>query len=438
MRSGEKFFIQFNRTEIFMPDAFALVDCNNFYVSVERVFNPKLQKKPVVVLSNNDGCIISRSEEAKQIGVKMGAPLFKMQGLLEKNRAKILSSNYELYGDMSSRLMESLRRFTPEIEVYSIDEAFLGLDTNRDELNQLGPIIQKNVKKWLGLPISIGIAQTKTLAKLANRIAKKSQKAKGILNLYHSPYLNEALKITKVDDIWGISRATAEKLQKHDIKTAYELSSIDLRLARKLLTVIGARIVLELRGISCLALEPAISPKHSITCSRSFGQSVRDFAKMREIIAVFLARAAEKMRRQHLAAKSVTVFIATDRFNPQPGFYSGSAAHSSIYPTDTNFELQEWAFLCLEKIFKKDFSYAKAGVILSEIVPAGELTGRLFDERKWQRYRNVTQAVDAINRKFGRNTIRFAVANPEGAWRGKEAYRSNRYTTRFGEILTVT
>jgi DNA polymerase V len=421
-----------------MTDAFGLVDCNNFYASAERVFNPKLDKKPVIVLSNNDGCIISRSDEARQIGVKMGAPLFKAQNLLDENDAEIFSSNYELYGDMSARFMGTLREFTPEIEVYSIDEAFLGFDSKRDNLNEIGFGIKEKVKKWTGLPTSVGIAQTKTLAKLANRIARNSQKAKGVLNLYKSPYLNEALKITEVGSIWGISGKTVEKLLRHNIKTAFELSALDLRQARKLLSVVGARIVLELRGVSCLPLESVSPMRRSITCSKSFGQTIETFGQMREAISVFISRAAEKLRKQNLAAKSVTVFIATDRFYSQPSYYSNAFTRSSAYPTDTNFELQKLAFSCLEKVFKAEYIYRKAGVILSDLVPADNLNGRLFDEEKWRRFRDVIQAVDKINGKFGRDTIRFAVANSEGVWQGKCAHRSNRYTTRFDEILTVT
>lgn len=421
-----------------MPNAFALVDCNNFYVSVERVFDPKLRRKPVVVLSNNDGCVISRSEEAKQIGIKMGTPLFKVQNLIEQNKVEIFSSNYELYGDMSARFMGTLREFTPEIEIYSIDEAFLGFDPKRDNLNEIGFSIREKVKKWTGLPTSIGIAQTKTLAKLANRIARKSNKAKGVLNLYHSPFLNEALKITEVGDIWGISRNTVEKLLRHNIKTAFDLSAMDLRAARKLLSVVGARIILELRGVSCLSLETVKPKRHSVTCSRSFGRSIENYPQMREAVAVFAARAAEKLRKQNLAAKFITVFIATDRYNSQPSYYSNAFTCGSIYPTDTNFELQKLAFLCLNKIFDKGYVYKKAGVTLSGLVSADGLTGRLFDEKENERLQRVTKAVDEINRKFGRDTIRFAVANSKGVWQGKCAYRSNRYTTQFKEILTVT
>ena len=298
-----------------MSNAFALIDCNNFYASTERVFNPKLHKKPVVVLSNNDGCVIARSEEAKQIGVTMGAPLFKVKNLLDENRAEIFSSNYELYGDMSARVMENLRSFSPEVEIYSIDEAFLGFDTKHDDFNEIGFNIREKIKKWTGIPVSVGIAETKTLAKLANRFAKKTD---GISNLYRSPFVEDALRITPVKDLWGIGRASVEKLENCGVKNAFDLREMDLRHARKMLTVVGARLVLELRGVSCLPLELVPPPKKSITCSRSFGQAVENYEIVREAVAFFLARAAEKLRKHNLAANAVTVFIGTDRFNPQP------------------------------------------------------------------------------------------------------------------------
>ena len=415
-----------------------MVDCNNFYVSCEQVFNPKLLKRPVVVLSNNDGCIISRSDEAKQIGVKMGAPLFKTQKLLEAHNAAILSSNYELYGDMSARVMKTLQHFTPEIEVYSIDEAFLGFETNRADLDKIGFQVKEKVKKWTGLPVAIGIAETKTLSKIANRIARKSAKAKGVLNLYQSPYINEALKMTEIGDVWGIGRSSVEKLLQHNIKTAFDLSLLDMQRARRLLTVVGARIVLELRGVSCLSLETVKPKRLSITCSRSFGQAVENYSQMREAVAVFIARAAEKLRRECLAAKSVTVFIMTDRFRADALYYSNTFTENSVYPTDTTFELQKLAFSCLDKIFADGHLYRKAGVILSGLISTDGLNGRLFDEKKWENSRRVMKAVDEINRKFGRGKIRLASANPEGVWRGKCERRSNRWTTRFDEILTVT
>lgn len=417
-----------------MSDAFALIDCNNFYASTERVFNPKLHKQPVVVLSNNDGCVIARSEEAKKIGVTMGAPLFKVKNLLEKNRAGIFSSNYELYGDMSARVMETLRLFSPEVEIYSIDEAFVGFDTNYDDLENIGSRIFKTIKKQTGIPVSVGIAETKTLAKLANRFAKNSN---GILNLYRSSKTEEILKNTPVKDLWGIGRASAEKLEKLKVKTAFELREMDLRCARKILSVVGARLVLELRGVSCLPLEIVPPVKKSITCSRSFGQTTTNYEIVREAVSFFITRAAEKLRKNNLAAKAVTVFIGTNRFNPQPDYYSNSATYISIYPSDIDHELQKLAFSCFDKIFRKDFFYQKAGVILSDLVPADELTERIYDEKKWERFRAVMKSVDEVNRKFGRDTVRLGLPLSNSVWRGKSEWRSNRYTTRFKEIATV-
>lgn len=417
-----------------MADAFALIDCNNFYASTERVFDAKLNKRPVVVLSNNDGCVIARSEEAKRLGVTMGAPLFKVKSLLEENEAKILSSNYELYGDMSARVMESLRSFSPEVEVYSIDEAFLGFDARRDDLEKTGSEIRETIRKWTGIPVSVGIAETKTLAKLANRFAKKTD---GFLNLYGSPFVEDALQMTPVRDLWGIGRASVEKLERLGVRNAFELREMDLRRARKVLTVVGARLVLELRGTSCLPLELVPPPKRSITCSRSFGRAACDYETVREAVAFFLTRAAEKLRRHRLAANAVTVFIGTDRFNPKPDHHSASETYCSIYPSDANFELRKWAFACLDKIFREGFHYRKAGVILSGLVPADELTERIFDEKKWERFRAVMKSVDEVNRKFGRDTVHFGLPSLNNAWRGRSEWRSNRCTTRFKEILKV-
>lgn len=421
-----------------MADAFALVDCNNFYVSVERVFNPKLHRKPVVVLSNNDGCVISRSDEAKDIGIKMGAPVFKIKDFLNENAVKILSSNYELYGDMSARVMEVLRDFSPEVEIYSIDEAFAGFDSRHDDLNKIGAKIQEKVKKWTGIPVSVGVAETKTLAKLANRFAKK-EKTSGTLNLHCSSSVKDLLQNTPVQDLWGIGRKSVEKLENLGVKNALQLREMDLRYARKLMTVVGARLVLELRGTSCLPLELAPPAKRSITCSRSFGQAIENYSVVREAVSFFLTRTAEKLRKNNLAANVVTVFIGTDRFNPKPDYYSDSATFVSNYPSDANHELQKWAFACLDKIFRKDraFSYRKAGVMLSGLVPIENLTNRIFDRKKWEKLHSVMQAVDEANKKFGRDSVHLGIPSTKNVWRGKSEWRSNRCTTRFKEILTV-
>lgn len=420
-----------------MPQAIALVDCNSFYASCERVFDRSLHKKPVVVLSNNDGCVVARSDEAKQIGVSMGAPLFKVEGLLDAHEAAIFSSNYTLYGDMSARVMEHLRDFTIEVEIYSIDEAFLALDEGKANLDTLGREIREKLYKWTGIPTSIGIAETKVLAKIANRIAKKSEKAKGVLDLYRSPHKELVLETTAVEEVWGIGPSYSQTLKHNGIYTARGLRDVDLRWARKALTVDGARIVMELRGTQCFPLELAPPPKQSITCSRSFGQTIENFRDIKQALAFFLSRVAEKLRRHKLAAHSVTVFISTDRFNPQPEYYSNAATYASVFPTDANQELQAWAIGCLSKIFRAGFGYRKAGITLSGLVPADKLTERMFNDERWERFRRVMAAVDEINRKFGGDTVRFAVANPAGAWRGRAGRLSSRYTTHFDEILQI-
>lgn len=420
-----------------MPEAIALLDCNNFYASVERAFDASLSNKPVVVLSNNDGCVIARSAEAKRLGVTMGAPLFKIEGWLAELDAKVFSSNYELYGDMSHRVMENLHEFTPEVEVYSIDEAFLGLQARKQSFDCLGREIQEKMYKWTGIPVSIGIAETKVLAKVANKLAKVSEKARGVLDLYQSMHTDAALAQTPVGEVWGIGRKSTEKLSENDIFSALELKNAELRWIRRTLSVTGARIVTELRGVRALPFDLSPPPKRSITCSRSFGQAVESFAHLKEAVAVYLSRAAEKLRRANLAANSLTVFVSTDRFNPQPEYYSNAATYASAVASDANPELQTWAFSCLERIYKKGFCYRKAGVMLAGLVPADKLTTRMHDDERWERFRQVMKAVDEINRKFGRDTIRLGAAQTSEAWRGRAERRSSRYTTRLSEIMQI-
>lgn len=418
-------------------NAIALLDCNNFYASCERVFDASVKKKPVVVLSNNDGCVIARSEEAKQIGVTMGAPLFKVESLLLEHDAEIFSSNYALYGDMSGRVMNLLENFTPEIEVYSIDEAFLSLEPRKKSLNNLAHSIREKMYKWTGVPVSIGIAETKVLAKIANKRAKKLEETKGILNLYKSDKTPNILKEILVSDIWGIGYRSSLKLRDNNIKTAWELRETDNRFVRRLLTVTGARIALELRGIKCLPFELVQTKKHNITCSRSFGETVNDYQSLKEATLFFLTRACEKLRKHNLAASAVSVFISTDRFRPVPADYSNSATYSSTYPTDSNQELQSWAIKTLERIYKEHYEYRKAGIILSGLVPAENLTKRMFDDERFQKQHKLMKAIDEINQKFGKDSVRFASVKTEGNWKMKQTRKSQNYTTNWNELLTV-
>lgn len=421
-----------------MPNAIALLDCNNFYASCERVFDASIKTKPVVVLSNNDGCVIARSEEAKQIGVTMGSPLFKVQSLLEDNDAEIFSSNYALYGDMSGRVMNLLHNFTPEVEIYSIDEAFLNLEPRKHSLENLAHSIREKMYKWTGIPVSIGIAETKVLAKIANKRAKKAElKAQGVLNLYRSNKIEGILKETKVDDVWGIGYRSGLKLRTNNILTAWQLRQTDNRFIRRLLTVVGARIALELRGVKCLPFEQSSIKKHSITCSRSFGQTVSNYELIREAVFYFLTRACEKMRHHKLAANAATIFISTDRFRPVPEPYSQSATYSSTYPTDSNQEIQEWTIKTLERIFKPSFEYRKAGIILSGLVPSESLTKRMFDDKVFQKQHNLMKAIDDINQKFGKDTVRFGSVKTTGNWKTKQTRKSQSYTTNWNELLVV-
>jgi DNA polymerase V len=421
-----------------MNNAIALLDCNNFYASCERVFDASVREKPIVVLSNNDGCVIARSEEAKEIGVTMGSPLFKVEALLDEHDAEIFSSNYALYGDMSGRVMNLLENFTPEIEVYSIDEAFLSLEPRKKSLDNLGRSIREKIYKWTGIPVSIGIAETKVLAKIANKRAKKSALCEqGVLNLYRSDKTEPILKDTLIDGVWGIGYRSGLKLKEQNILTAWQLREADNRLVRRLLTVTGARIALELRGIKCLPFEQVQTKKHNITCSRSFGQTVNDYENLKAATLYFLTRACEKMRKHELAANAVTVFISTDRFRPVPAPYSNTATYSSNFPTDSNQELQYWATKTLERIYKPHFEYRKAGIVLSGLVPTEKLTKRMFDDKKFQQQHKLMKAMDEINKKFGKDTIRFAAVKTEGDWKMKQTRKSPGYTTNWNELLTV-
>ncbi|HEY9283356.1 MAG TPA: Y-family DNA polymerase [Pyrinomonadaceae bacterium] len=418
-------------------NAIALVDCNNFYASCERVFDARLVGRPVVVLSNNDGCVVARSNEAKALGIRMGAPLFQVRDLVDLHNVAVLSSNYALYGDMSARVMHALQEFSPEVEVYSIDEAFLSLDCRPEWLPELGRRIRERVYKLTGVPVSVGIAATKTLSKFAGEIAKKSEKAGGVLSLFDSPHLDTALERTLVSDVWGVGRQYTKLLNARGITNALQLRDCDVRWARMAMTVVGARIVEELRGVACLPLQLCPPPKRSITCSRTFGRAVTTLSEIREAVAFFMTRAAEKMRRRGLCASAVTVFFSTNRFNKSARQYANSATVELACPTDTTQELLSHAMRLAEGIFREGYEFKKAGVLLSGIVPASPLTKRMHDDEQNERMRKVIRAVDRINAKLGRDAVRFAVSGLKREWMTRCEKRSPRYTTSWSELLTV-
>ena len=418
-----------------MAAAFALIDCNNFYVSCERIFDPGLLGRPVVVLSNNDGCVVARSREAKALGIGMGVPLFKVRQTVERHGVPVYSSNYALYADISSRVMAALREFADRVEVYSVDEAFLGLEGRGGpgSYRGLGEEIRDKLLKWTGVPVTVGVAATKTLAKVAGRLAKTSEKAAGVLDLTDSPYLELALARTPVAEVWGVGPAYSALLRARGIETALQLRDADVGWARRAMTVVGARVVLELRGVSCLPLETAPPAKRSITTSRSFPGPVTKPSELREAVSVFVTRCAEKLRRAGLAACAVTVFVQTGRFSAGPA-YSNSATLEMVYPSDSTQELLRHALEGLRRIHRGGYEYRKAGVMLSGLTPAARLTGRLFDDETLERFRRVMPVVDMLNRKYGRDTVRLAAANPEGGWRMKAGRRSPRYTTRLSDV----
>jgi DNA polymerase V len=420
-----------------MKNIFALVDCNNFYVSCERVFEPSLEGRPVVVLSNNDGCVVARSEEAKRLGIGMGVAFFKVKDLAHKHGVEALSSNYSLYADMSRRVMDTLCNFTPEIEVYSIDEAFLNLSGLGDNLTEYGRRIRQTVKQWTGMPVSIGIARTKTLTKIANRIAKRSPKAAGVLELVESAHIDEALAQTKVENIWGVGIKTCIKLKRAGISTALALRGVDVEWMRRRFGVTGVRTVYELRGISCYELEEQPPAKKGVTVSRIFGRKVEAIEELKEAIASYACRAGEKLREQGLVAGAMTIFVMTSRFvEPRRRYFNSRAVN---FPTATSYtpELIDYAARAVERLYRKGFLYNKAGVILSDLVPENRVQGNLFDEADRQKSRRLMRAVDAVNGRLPYKPLMWAAEGINQPWRTKFTRRSKRYTTQWDELVEV-
>jgi DNA polymerase V len=418
-----------------MTALFALIDCNNFYVSCERLFQPTLLGKPVVVLSNNDGCVIARSDEAKALGIPMGLPAFKLADLVKEHPVEVYSSNYTLYGDLSARVMTTLTQWAPAVEIYSIDEAFLdltGLSTH--DLTGYGQTLQTTLQQWTGIPVSIGIGPTKTHAKLANRLAKRSPQ--GVVTLTAASEIDATLACTRVEDIWGIGPGYTRRLKVHDIRTAMQLQAANDRWIRQQLGIVGQRIAWELRGISCLPLALCPPPKQSLMVSRSFGRPITTLTEMREAVATYMTRAAEKLRRHQVAAGVITVFLMTNRFTEEP-HYSNSMTITLPVATQDTAELIGYALRGVEQIFREGYRYQKAGVILTALVPAHQVQTHLFDRHDRERSQKLMEAIDTINREWGSGTIRYAAVGLRPGWIMKCARRSPRYTTRWEELAVV-
>ena len=420
-----------------MPPVFALVDCNNFYASCERVFNPKLRNKPVVVLSNNDGCVVARSNEAKALGIGMGVPEFQIRPLLKAHDVQVLSSNYALYGDMSQRVMETLEQFCPDLELYSIDEAFLSLSgfTSRN-LTEYGRTIRFTVKRWTGIPVSVGIAETKALAKIANRVAKRTPDMGGVFDLFACPDRDALLGRIAVEDVWGIGPNHARFLRQHGITTALQLRHADDQFIRTHMGVVVLRLVMELRGVSCLDLEQCPVPKQGITCSRAFGTMVGTLAEMEEAGSSYTTRAAEKLRAEHLAATVLTVFLHTNPFQDTPQYYNALTRKLPV-ATDSTPELIRSAIEGIRTIYRKGFLYKKVGIMLTGLVPASQVQTDLFDQHDRARSKKLMTALDSINNRFGSGTLHYASNGNTKAWRTQFRHRSPAYTTSWDDLPIV-
>jgi len=419
---------------------FALVDCNNFYASCERVFNPKLEGKPIVVLSNNDGVIIARSNEAKALGIKMATPVFKVQNIIDRNNVHVFSSNYVLYGDMSHRVIAILKESAPEVEIYSIDEAFMKLDGIQENLTEFGRNIRKKVLKWTGIPVSIGVAPTKTLSKIANELAKKHPQFKGVLDLSCLPEskLDDLLAKVDISDVWGIGRRLSPMLRVHNIKTARDLKYASDQWIRKCINVLGLKTVHELRGIPCIQLEENPAPKQSIASTRSFGRPVMSLTELKQAVALYVTIATEKLREGRQIASAIQVFIHTNFHRQDQKQYSESAATMLPHPTSHSPTIVKSAHYLLDTIYKPGYKYKKAGIILTKLMPKDQIQLDLFKEHKENPHQEkVMQTLDKINSKHGRNTLSLAALGKTKPWKMRQLQKSKRFTTNWNETITI-
>jgi DNA polymerase V len=407
----------------------ALVDCNSFYVSCERLFNPKIRKKPVVVLSNNDGCIISRSNEAKALGIKMGEPYFKAKDIIIRNKVEVFSSNYSLYGDLSRRVMRTLKRFNAEIEVYSIDEAFIDLSNfPDDEVEKIGKEIRETVLQWTGIPTSIGIAKTKTLSKVANHIAKKKQS--GVTSLIGIDNLDPILEKVEINDVWGVGRQLTKFYQKNGIYNAKQLKNKSNTWIKKSSNVLGSRTAMELRGIPCINLETSQTKRKSCVVSRSFGKRIEKFQELKEAVANYCLNASEKIRSESLVAKAITVFVRTSPFQRDFGYYSNAKTVDFPIATNNSIEIVKTAIAILESIFKNGYRYQKAGVMLTGL-RNDDGRKNLFSSDKDEKIKSLMQSIDNTNYRYGRSTLSLASAGVHKRWNMRRQYSSKIDTADF-------
>lgn len=420
---------------------YALVDCNNFYCSCERVFNPKLENRPLVVLSNNDGCAIARSNEAKALGIKMGEPWFKLKDLVRSHGIVGLSSNYTLYGDMSQRVMQVLREFTPDVEVYSIDESFLRVESMRRlwaSYTDMGQAIRGRVRQWTGIPVCVGIGPTKTLAKLANHIAKKNRQFDGVFDLAEYPplELDSLLSSINVGEVWGVGRRIAEKLKNVGIQSVQDLRLMPPKAIRAQFSVVMERTVTELQGIPCLELEDIAPPKKQIVSSKSFGEMVASLEELSEALSSYVTRAAEKLREQNSVCGALQVFVMTNQFRTDDAHYSNGIVIPLSNPSNNTLDLVQAALFGLRAIYRHGYLYKKTGVMLLDLATAGQIQASLFDPlgQRTKRSDALMEALDGLNRRFGRDTMCVAAAGTRKRWIAKAENKTPCYTTRWGEL----
>jgi len=416
---------------------FGLIDCNNFYASCERVFNPSLNRRPVVVLSNNDGCVIARSSEAKALGIPMGEPAYKLKALIEANQVVVFSSNYVLYGDMSHRVMTTVAQFAPDMEIYSIDEAFLLFDGFENiNLKEYGEIIVRTTTRNTGIPVSLGIAPTKTLAKLANKFAKKYKDYKGVCVIDTDEKREKALKLTAVGDVWGIGRQYAKKLEYYSIHTAWDFTQRSKSWVRHTMGVVGERTWLELKGTPCVEMDKTTTKK-SICTSRSFGERLTELSPISEAVSNFAASCAEKLRKQHSLASVIMVFIQTNPNATNLPQHCKQVVLQLPVPTNDTTELINFALRGLKAIFAEGYQFKKAGVIVSELVPERPLQGDLFDTRNRDKFSRIMTVMDSLNASYGKQKVKIAAQGFDRKWRLKNEKLSPCYSTKLEDVLEI-
>lgn len=415
---------------------FVHIDCNNFYASCERAFNPSLNGKPIIVLSNNDGCAIARSNEAKALGIKMGVPAFQIEKIIKKNNVQVFSANFELYGDMSNRIMSILSRFSPLQEIYSIDECFLDLEGMDIDFRAYALQMKKQVEKWTHIPISIGIGDTKSLAKTATRIAKKfpSQTA-GVHHIDSEKKRIKALKWLPVEDVWGIGSRSAKKLYQQGVTNVYQFTLLSDNWVKTYLTVVGLRLKHDLSGIPVLQLEE-VKTKQSIATTRTFEQALTDFDELHERITTFATKCAEKLRKQQSCCRVMQIFITTNFFKETEAQYSNSITIKLAFATNSTIELARYAAIGLQQIYRKGYKFKKAGVIVMDLVPEGNQQLNIFENRN-TKHIPLMKVMDRINHKYSKDLVRLGTQAPGRTWRMKQEKLSKRYTTDINDILTV-